>query len=127
MQMTIPLQELSTEEVWKRQVLVLVEKWQAVMGVKAKRIQFRKMKTRWGSCNPYTQNIRLNTELMKMPGHCLEYVVVHELVHLLEASHNRRFQTLMDKYLPGWRSHRSELNKLGLVMDKLPTPSGASY
>ena len=82
------------------------------MGVKVTRLFVQRMKTRWGSCNPTSGSIRLNTELAKKPPECLEYVVVHEMVHLLEASHNDRFAALMDQYMPGWRVCRAELNRL---------------
>lgn len=70
------------------------------------------MKTRWGSCNVKRHTIRLSTELAKKPVECLEYVVVHELVHLLEPSHNARFVALMDRFLPQWRFCRGVLNRL---------------
>lgn len=70
------------------------------------------MKTRWGSCNYKARTIRLNTKLAKKPPECLEYVVVHELVHLLEATHNARFIALMDRFMPSWKDHRQVLNRL---------------
>jgi predicted metal-dependent hydrolase len=70
------------------------------------------MKTRWGSCNTTTRAIRLNTDLAKKPPECLEYMVVHELVHLLEQNHNDRFIALMDRFLPGWSRRRDQLNRL---------------
>ena len=82
------------------------------MGVTASRVIVQKMKTRWGSCNPQSGIVRLNLELAKKPPQCLEYIVVHELVHLLEPTHNSRFVGLMDQYLPKWRFHRDELNRL---------------
>jgi predicted metal-dependent hydrolase len=89
----------------------LTGKWERLTGVKAGRFSARKMKTRWGSCNPRTGNIRLNTELAKKSRACLEYVLVHELVHLLEPGHNHRFKSLMDRFMPAWRSHRDELKR----------------
>ena len=89
----------------------LTGKWERLTGVKAARFSVRKMKTRWGSCNPRTGNIRLNTELAKQSRACLEYVLVHELVHLLEPGHNHRFKSLMDRFMPAWRSWRDELKK----------------
>ena len=68
------------------------------------------MKTKWGSCNPVAQRIWLNLDLAKKPPQCLEYIVVHEIVHLLEPTHNDRFGTLMDKFLPKWRVYKSQLN-----------------
>lgn len=72
------------------------------------------MKTKWGSCTPSTRSIRLNTDLAKKPPGCLEYIVVHELAHLLEPTHNARFTVLMDRFLPNWRQLRDDLNRLPL-------------
>jgi len=90
----------------------LLSKWQALMGVEAKRIFVHRMKTRWGSCNPSSGNVRLNTELAKKPPECLEYILVHELAHLIEPTHNARFLALMDKYIPHWQQIKDELNRL---------------
>ena len=68
------------------------------------------MKTKWGSCNRETRSILLNSELAKKPPSCLEYIVVHELVHLLETHHTNRFVELMDQHLPNWRMLRDKLN-----------------
>jgi len=76
------------------------------------------MKTRWGSCNPRAHTIRLNTELAKKPRECLEYVLVHELVHLLEPTHNARFLALMDQFMPKWPFHRDALNRLPVRRDE---------
>jgi predicted metal-dependent hydrolase len=70
------------------------------------------MKTKWGSCSPDRQAIRLNTELAKKPIECLEYIVVHEMVHLLEPTHNGRFVNLMNEHMPKWKFYRDELNRL---------------
>ena len=70
------------------------------------------MKTRWGSCNPNAGSIRLNTELAKKPPRCLEYIVVHEMTHLLEPTHSGRFVALMDRHMSAWSFHRDELNRL---------------
>ena len=72
----------------------------------------RHMKTMWGSCNPGARNIRLNSELAKKPPGCLEYIIVHEMVHLLESRHNERFITLMDRHIPNWESLKDSLNRL---------------
>jgi predicted metal-dependent hydrolase len=101
---------------WYRDTLLealpeLVEKWEPLTGVKAGRLSLRKMKSRWGSCNPRTGDIRLNTELAKKPKICLEYVLVHELAHVLEASHNHRFRALLDRFMPEWRARRQELRR----------------
>ena len=102
---------------WYRQQLKdamfpLVEKWQETLGVNAKRIIVQRMKTKWGSCTPQTKIIRLNLELTKKPHECLEYIVVHELLHLIEPSHNSRFVSLLEQHLPRWKFYRDELNRL---------------
>lgn len=76
--------------------------------------EVKKMKTRWGTCNREAKRIWLNLELAKKPEHCLEYVIVHELVHLLERNHTDKFMAYMDKFMPLWRSHKQELNHLPL-------------
>jgi predicted metal-dependent hydrolase len=98
----------------KEAVPPLLGRWEPLLGVKAKRWFVQRMKTKWGSCNHRSGTIRLNTELAKKPPECLEYIVVHELVHLLEPTHNARFLTLMDRFMPRWQSHREELNRLPL-------------
>lgn len=95
-------------------MVLLLNKWENALGVKANQIFVRRMKTRWGSCNTRTRNIHLNSELAKKPRECLEYVIVHELIHLLEPSHNARFITMMDKSMPQWRHLRDELNRAPL-------------
>ena len=95
-------------------VVPLFDKWQPATGVKVERLFVRRMKTKWGSCNCRAHTIRLNTELAKRPAEYLEYVVVHELVHLLEPTHNANFMALMDQYSPNWKIHREELNRLSL-------------
>jgi len=90
----------------------LIPKWERLMGVKVERFFVQRMKTKWGSCNPAARHIRLNTDLAKKPRECLEYIVVHEMVHLLEHTHNERFIALMDRYLPKWKSSRQLLNRL---------------
>ena len=93
----------------------LVAEWERKLGVQVNEVRTRKMKTRWGTCNSHARRIWLNVELMKKPASCLEYVVVHELVHLLERKHNNRFRKLMDKHMPQWRRHRDELNRAPLA------------
>lgn len=95
----------------KEAVPPLIAKWKLLMGVNVEKFFVQRMKTRWGSCNHRSRNIRLNTELAKKPPECLEYVVVHEMAHLLEHSHNSRFIALMDQFMPLWRNHREELNQ----------------
>ena len=92
----------------------LIQKWQAKMGVEVAEYFLQRMKTKWGSCNHQAKHIRLNTELVKKPKDLLEYVVVHELAHLLEPTHNARFVAILDKHYPTWREARAELNELPL-------------
>jgi predicted metal-dependent hydrolase len=92
----------------------LIAKWEPLLGVRVDYTIIRRMRTRWGSCTPGRRTIRLNTELAKKPRECLEYVLVHELVHLLEPSHNANFISLMDKFMPQWRFIRDELNRAPL-------------
>lgn len=92
----------------------VVPKWEKILGVKVKAYFVQKMKTKWGSCNHKSQNIRLNTELVKKPKDLVEYVIVHEMVHLLVPTHNDHFLALMNKYYPQWREARLELNELPL-------------
>lgn len=102
---------------WYRQLLrkelhELVRKWQTNIGVRSSRIVIQRMKTKWGSCNTRSGSIRFNLELAKKPLECLEYVVVHELLHLVEPSHNSRFKALMSRYLPRWKYCQEELNRI---------------
>lgn len=104
-------------ETWHRERLKeaagpLFRKWEPVMGVKVGKLFTQRMRTRWGTCNSRTRSIRLNTELVKKPAECLEYVVVHEMVHLLESSHNSRFKALMSQFIPNWVVYRQMLNRL---------------
>lgn len=96
----------------------MIKEWQKKLGVELNFWGIRQMKTKWGSCNEKTKRIWLNLELIKKPEYCIEYVVVHELVHLLERTHNDRFVQLMDKHLPKWRSTKDELNRLILAYEK---------
>jgi len=89
----------------------LLAKWQSALGVQVSAWGIKKMKTKWGSCNPTAGRVWLNLELAKTPAQCLEYIVVHELVHLLERHHNERFTALLNKHLPQWRQYRDMLNK----------------
>ena len=90
----------------------LLAKWESKIGVKAEFWGVKRMKTKWGSCSPKTASIRLNTDLAKKPIECLEYIVVHEMAHLIEPTHNHRFTALMDRLMPNWRMHRDVLNRL---------------
>ena len=96
----------------KAEVPALIAKWASHMGVKVERFHIQRMKTKWGSCSPATRSIRLNTDLAKKPRECLEYLVVHEMAHLLEPTHNKRFVALMDNLLPRWKDCRDALNRL---------------
>lgn len=104
-------------EAWYREQLratlpPLIEKWESLMGVKVERCFVQKMRTKWGSCSYDSKNIRFNTDLAKKPPECLEYIVVHELAHLLEPTHNHRFVALMDQFMPKWQFYKDQLNKL---------------
>lgn len=90
----------------------LIATWASRLGVTVERFFVQRMKTRWGSCSPAKGHIRLNTELAKKPPECLEYIVVHELAHLLEPTHNAGFVGLMDRFMPQWRHYRGQLNQL---------------
>jgi predicted metal-dependent hydrolase len=93
----------------------LIAKWEPVIGVKVEKFFVQKMKTKWGSCNSASRSIRLNTDLAKKPSQCLEYIVVHEMVHLVVRHHNHQFSSVMDKCLPGWRLLRQMLNNAPLA------------
>ncbi|MGC8658092.1 MAG: M48 family metallopeptidase [Desulfomonilaceae bacterium] len=95
----------------KEKVPHLMEKWKYVVGVEPKGWGIKKMKTRWGSCNRRDKRIWLNLELAKKPAYCLEFIIVHELTHLLERLHNERFRSLMDYFMPEWRCYKEELNR----------------
>ncbi len=104
-------------EAWYRETLKvavapLIARWEPILGVKVERFVVRRMKTKWGSCSPGSGHIRLNTDLAKKPPECLEYILVHEMAHLLEPTHNARFVTLMDRFMPRWQFYRAELNRL---------------
>ena len=98
----------------KEQIPELITKWEGIMGVDVAEWGVRQMKTKWGTCNIKARRIWLNLELAKKPLHALEYIVVHELNHLLEKGHNERFKGLMDQFLPHWRQYREELNRAPL-------------
>ncbi|MBW8354062.1 MAG: M48 family metallopeptidase [Pseudomonas sp.] len=98
-------------------VPVLIKKWERKLKVKVAGYYLQRMKTKWGSCNHQAGNIRLNTELVKKPKDLLEYVIVHEMVHLLEPTHNERFISILGEYFPTWREARAELNELPLTAE----------
>jgi predicted metal-dependent hydrolase len=98
----------------KGQIPVLIEKWEPIMGVSVADWGVKQMKTKWGTCNIKARRIWLNLELAKKPHHSLEYIVVHEMTHLLEKGHDDRFKRLMDRFLPQWRQYRVALNSAPL-------------
>lgn len=98
-------------------VPVLINKWERKLKVKVAGYYLQRMKTKWGSCNHQAGNIRLNTELVKKPKDLLEYVIVHEMVHLLEPTHNERFTSILGEHFPTWREARAELNELPLAAE----------
>jgi len=95
----------------------LIRKWEPRLKVKVSSYYLQRMKTKWGSCNHIGRNIRLNTELVKKPKDLLEYVVVHEMVHLLEPNHSERFMSILQHHYPGWQEARAELNQLPLAAE----------
>ncbi len=106
-----------TVESWYRALIreavpPLIAKWERILKVSVDRISVQRMRTRWGSCTPARRSIRLNTDLAKKPRECLEYILVHELIHLIEPTHNARFVTLLDNVLPNWKLRRQLLNRL---------------
>jgi predicted metal-dependent hydrolase len=102
----------------KRAIPRLIAKWEPIIGVKVSAFFVQRMKTKWGSCSSARQTIRINSELARKPRKCLEYLVVHEMIHILEPSHNARFRTLLDKHLPSWQSRKKTLNSLPVRHEK---------
>lgn len=96
----------------KQLITQLLPKWEKIIGVECHSFGVKKMRTKWGTCNPDAKRIWLNLELAKKPVECIEYIIVHELVHLLERSHNAQFVKYMDEFMPKWRYHRDILNRL---------------
>lgn len=96
----------------KKQIPALIEKWEKRLDITLKDWRVKLMKTKWGSCSRECGRIWINLELAKKPIHCLEYIIVHEMVHLVERHHNDRFLTYMDSYLPNWKQIKTELNIL---------------
>jgi predicted metal-dependent hydrolase len=96
----------------------LIQKWESKLGVKAKGYHLQRMKTKWGSFNPKSGFLRLNTELVKKPKDLLEYVIVHELIHLIEPTHSERFREILSTQFPAWNEARLELNELPLGAEK---------
>jgi predicted metal-dependent hydrolase len=98
-------------------VPALLERWEPRVGVDVSAVGIKRMRTRWGSCNADARRVWLNLELAKKPPRCTEYVLVHEMVHILERRHNERFRSLMDDFLPSWRLHRDALNQEPLAYE----------
>lgn len=96
----------------KETVPSLIEKWEKKINVQVNEFGIKKMRTKWGTCNSEAKRIWLNLELAKKPPECLAYVVVHEMLHLLEKNHSDRFISLMDEFMPKWRFYKDELNRL---------------
>jgi len=96
----------------KELVPPIVKKWENIIGTSPSEVCIKRMRTKWGTCNTEAQRIWLNLELAKKPHHCIEYIVVHEMVHLLERSHNNRFLAYMNSFLPEWKHLKNELNQL---------------
>jgi len=88
----------------------LIALWEKRLGIKVKGVYVQQMKTRWGSCNSRAESIRLNTELAKKSKECLEYIIVHEMIHILIPNHGKQFQGLLSKHLPNWQNYRDQLN-----------------
>jgi len=99
----------------QEQIPGLIAKWQPRLGVRVEEWHIKKMKTLWGSCNAEAKRIWLNLELAKKSPSCVEYILVHEMIHLLERRHSGAFRTLMDHYMPNWRLYRDELNRAPLA------------
>jgi len=119
----ILLQEWQRHQV-RLAVAPLIARWEPIIGREVPRWSVRRMKTKWGSCNRETGHIWLNLELAKKHPLCLEYIVVHEITHLLERNHGARFTKLMDKFMPDWRGRRDELNSAPLTEEQWPGESG---
>ncbi len=108
---------------WYRQKLreylgKVVPLWESKIGVKVNQWGIKRMKTRWGTCNHKKKNIWINLELIKKPESCIQYVVLHELLHLIEEKHSEKFTALLDKNMPKWRSEKEELNRMALSYEK---------
>lgn len=99
----------------RRRIPGLLDKWQPVIGVEVAACGIKRMKTRWGTCNTEARRIWLNLELAKKQPECLQYILVHEMVHLLERAHNDRFRAYIDAFMPQWRLHRETLNRAPLA------------
>ena len=117
------IKKLEVMDQWYRDQLKMtldpiVKKWEKIVGVSVSKIHVRKMKTKWGSSSPKNKAIRINLELAKKPLECVEYIALHEIIHLIEPSHNEHFIDLMNKHMPKWRMYRDELNRLPVRHDE---------
>ncbi|GAG15423.1 unnamed protein product, partial [marine sediment metagenome] len=94
----------------KKQIPNLLDKWEKIIDIDVNEVRIKKMKTKWGSCNPKEKRIWLNLELAKKPLHCIEYVIVHEMIHFIEKNHSDKFRHLIGLHLPQWEQYKKELN-----------------
>jgi predicted metal-dependent hydrolase len=99
----------------KREIPLLIAQWEPILGVNVAEWGIKRMKTRWGTCNPKARRVWINLELAKRPPACLEFVLVHELAHLIEKSHDARFKAVLDRHLPAWRAAQKLLKSYPLV------------
>ena len=102
-------------DAWYRRIIkeaapVIIKKWEEIIGVEVKKLFVRKMKSHWGSCNHIKKTLRLNTELVKRDPMCLEYVIVHEMLHIIEKGHNRNYYRLLNRHFPEWKTIRKKMN-----------------
>jgi predicted metal-dependent hydrolase len=100
---------------WRRKTVketapVIIKKWEPLLKVEVLGLYVRKMRSHWGSCNPERQTLRLNSELTKKSPECFEYVILHEMIHIIEAGHNRRFYSYLNKFMPSWKIIRKKMN-----------------
>jgi len=102
----------------KAEAKTLIAKWEPRIDVTVERFYVQRMKTKWGSCNPKKRSIRLNTDLARKPRECLEYLIVHEMTHILEPTHNAHFVALIDQFMPNWQHRRDQLNRLPVRHEK---------
>lgn len=102
----------------KRQIPALIEKWEKITGIRVREFRIKKMKTKWGSCSPKSQRVWINLELAKKPRHCLEYVIVHEMTHLVEKNHTEKFKVLLGSFMKQWNQFKEELNNSELGYSK---------
>jgi hypothetical protein len=102
----------------KEEIPDLIGKWENTIGVEIKECRIKKMKTKWGSCNVDIGRIWLNLQLIKKPSHCLEYIVVHEMVHFIERHHDEKYVAIMDGFMPKWRDYKAELNNFPLGFEE---------